>query len=82
MSTRLVDQPAILEWFPTEMRTVKRYQPAEIKRQRMHFETGAAAVIYATSTLPEGFRPNATIETENDITLHWADIEAMALTGE
>jgi hypothetical protein len=83
MSTRLADQPAVLEWFPTEMRTVRQYQPTEIKRQRMHFESVAAAVGYATSTLPEGFRHNATIETENNITLHWADIEAMrkALPG-
>jgi hypothetical protein len=85
MSTRLqeIDQPAILEWLPTEMRTVSRYQPTEIKRQRMHFETVAAAVGYATSTLPEGFRHNATIETEHNITLRWADIDAMrtALAG-
>ena len=84
MSTRLVDQPAILEWFPTEMRTVRQYQPAEIKRQLMNFETVAAAVGYAASTLPEGFRHNATIQTEGNITLHWADIEAMrkALAGD
>jgi hypothetical protein len=83
MSTRLVDQPAILEWFPAEIRTVRQYQPGEIKRQRMNFETVGAAVGYATSTLPEGFRHNATIETEHNITLRWVDIEAMrkALTG-
>lgn len=82
MSTRLVDQPAILEWLPTEMRSVRRYQPTEIKRQRMHFETVAAGVEYATSTLPEAFRNNATIKA-GEVTLHWADIDAMrkALTG-
>ena len=39
---------------------------------------------YATSTLPEGSRHNATIQTEGNITLHWADIEAMrkALAGD
>ena len=84
MSARLVDQPAILEWFPTEMRTVRQHQPNEINQQRMHFETVAAAVGYASSTLPEGFRHTATIETEGNITLHWADIDAMskALAGE
>ncbi len=72
----LRDQPAVLEWFPTEVRPVRRYQPLEIKRQRMHFETVRAAVAHATSALPEAFRHNATIGT-GDITLYWGDIEAM-----
>jgi hypothetical protein len=66
MSARLADQPAVLEWFPTEMRTVRRYQPAEIKPQRMNFETVAAAIAYVTSTLPEAFRNNATIKARRD----------------
>lgn len=74
MSTRLADQPAVLERFPTEIKTVRRYQPLQITSQRMNFETVAAAVAYATSTLPEGFRPNATITTP-DVTLYWGDIE-------
>jgi hypothetical protein len=74
MSTRLADQPAVLEWFPSEMKTVGRYQPIQIMRQRRNFETVAAAVAYATSVLPEGFRANATIAT-GEITLHWGDIE-------
>jgi hypothetical protein len=73
-SMRLKDQPAVLEWFPTEIKTVRRYQPLRITPQRMNFETVAAAVAYATSTLPEGFRRNATIKTR-DVTLHWGDIE-------
>jgi len=81
MSMRLQDQPAVLEWFPTEMKTVRRYQPVEMTRQRMSFETVAAAVSFATSSLPEAFRLNATIETRGGITLHWADIEAMSKTA-
>jgi hypothetical protein len=77
MSNRLADQPAVLEWFPIGMRTVGHHQPIEITRQRMNFETVAAAVAYATSTLPEGFRHNATIAT-GDIKLRWADIETWA----
>jgi hypothetical protein len=74
---RLLDQPAILEWFPLEIKTVRRYQPLEITRRRMRFETGTAAVEYATTTLPEAFRPNASIQIEGGVTLRWADIEAM-----
>jgi hypothetical protein len=74
---RFEDQSAVLEWFPAEMRTVRRYQPIEIKRQRMNFESVAAAVQYATTTLPAGFRDNATIETGDGNTLRCADIEAM-----
>jgi hypothetical protein len=77
MSTRLADQPAVLEWFPSDMKTVGRHQPIQITRQRRNFETVAAAVAYATSVLPEGFRANATIST-SDVTLYWADIEAMS----
>jgi hypothetical protein len=77
MSTRLADQPAVLEWFPSEMKTVGRHQPIQITRQRRNFETVAAAVAYATSSLPEAFRDNATIAT-GDITLRWGDIEAMS----
>jgi hypothetical protein len=73
MSTRLADQPAVLEWFPSEMKTVGRHQPIQITRQRRSFETVAAAVAHATSTLPGGFRANATIAT-GEITLRWGDI--------
>jgi len=78
MSMRLQNQPAVLEWFPAEMKTVRRYQPIEITRQRRSFETVTAAVSFATSSLPVAFRLNATIETGGGITLHWADIEAMS----
>lgn len=74
---RLQDQPAVLEWFPTEVKTVRRYQPIEITRQRMNFESVAAAVKYATSRLPEAFQHTAAIETADDIMLRWSDIEAM-----
>jgi hypothetical protein len=74
---RLQDQPAVLEWFPTEMKTVRRYQPIDT-RQRMNFESVAAAVDYATSRLPEAFRHTTAIETADSITLRWADIEAMS----
>ncbi len=59
---RVFDQPAVLEWFPTEMRTVRRYQPIEFKRQRMDFESVAAAVSYATSRFgpPRRLKPQAT----------------------
>jgi hypothetical protein len=75
---RFEDQSAVLEWFPMEMRTIRRYQPIEIKRQRMNFESIKAAVQYATTTLPEGFRDNATVTTGDGKTLYWADIEAMS----
>ena len=75
---RFEDQSAVLEWFPTEMRTVRHYQPIEIKRQRMNFESVAAAISYATTKLPEGFRDNATITAADGNTLRWADIEAMS----
>jgi hypothetical protein len=71
---RFEDQSAVLEWFPTEMQTVRRYQPNEIKRQRMNFESVAAAIGYATTGLPD----SATIETKDGRMLRWADIEAMA----
>jgi hypothetical protein len=74
MSTRLADQPAILEWLPLEMKAVGHHQPIQITRQRRNFETVEAAVAYATSALPEAFRANATITT-GDITLRWDDIE-------
>jgi hypothetical protein len=77
MSNRLADHPAVLEWVSTEMRAAGHHQPLLPTRGRMNFETVAAAVAYATSTLPEGFRHNATIAT-GDVTLRWADIEARA----
>jgi uncharacterized protein YraI len=80
MSTRLADQPAILEWFPAEIRTVGRHQPIQITRQRRNFETVAAAVAYATSTLSEAFRANATIAA-GEITLRWGDIERWGQAG-
>lgn len=51
---RFEDQSAVLEWFPTEMQTVRRYKPNEIKRQRMNFESVAAAIGYATTGLAGG----------------------------
>jgi hypothetical protein len=78
LHTRLEDQSAVLEWFPAEMRTVRQYQPIEIKRQRMNFESVRAAVEYATPTLPDGFRENATITTGDGKTLYRADIDAMS----
>jgi hypothetical protein len=74
---KLKDQPAVMEWFPTVMRAARRHQPFEIARQRKNFDTVAAAVAHATSTLPEAFRNNATIAT-GDITLRWLDIAAMS----
>jgi hypothetical protein len=71
MGKRLADHPAILEWFPIGMKSVGRHQPIQITRQRMNFESATAAVAYATSTLPEGFRSNATIVVEGGITLGW-----------
>ena len=52
---RFTDQSAVLEWLPVEMKPVRQYEPKEITRQRMNFESVAAAVDYATTTLPEGF---------------------------
>jgi hypothetical protein len=75
---RFEDQSAILEWFPVGMEPVRKYEPREIKRQRMNFESVRAAVQYATTTLPEAFRDNAAITTGDDKTLYWADIEAMS----
>jgi hypothetical protein len=60
------------------MKTVRLYQPIEIKRQGMNFESVAAAASYATSILPEAFSDNTAIETGGGITLHWAGIEAMS----
>jgi hypothetical protein len=75
---RFTDQSAVLEWLPVEMKPVRQYEPKEITRQRMNFESVAAAVDYATTTLPEGFRANATIKTGQDVTLYWGDIERMS----
>jgi hypothetical protein len=75
---RLEDQSAVLEWFPVEMQTVRRYEPREIKRQRMNFESVAATIEYATNTLPEGFCETATITTGDGRIFHWADIKAMS----
>jgi hypothetical protein len=53
---RLIEQPAVLEWFPTEMKTVRRYQPIQITRRRRTFETVAAAVSFGL----RGHRPHPT----------------------
>jgi hypothetical protein len=71
---RLLDQPAVLVW--PELKSIGRHLPIEVIQQHKRFETVAAAVDFATSILPETFRPNAMIETK-DVTLRWADIEAM-----
>jgi hypothetical protein len=75
---RFADQSTVLEWLPVEMKPVRQYEPKEITRQKMNFESVVAAVIYATTVLPEGFRVNATIKTEESVTLYWADIERMS----
>ena len=74
MSSRLADQPAVLEWVRTDMRAVGRYQPLLPARERMSFETVTAAVDLAKTKLPEAYRTNATIMAAG-VTLHWDDIE-------
>jgi hypothetical protein len=76
MSNRLADQPAVLEWVSTEIRAAGRHQPLLPTRGRMSFETVTAAVDFAMTKLPEAYRSNATITT-GEVTLYWADIEAM-----
>ena len=75
---RFADQSAVLEWLPVEMKPVRQYEPKEITRQRMNFESVAAAGEYATTKLPEGFRSNATVKTDGDVTLYWGDIFRMS----
>ncbi len=77
---RLLDQPAVLEWFPTGMKAIRRNQPLAITRQRRRFETGEAAVRFATSTLPEAFRHNATLMIADVPPFSWEMIEAMGKT--
>ena len=60
---RLIEQPAVLEWFPTEMKTVRRYQPIQITRRRRTFETVAAAVSFGLRLSAEGHRPHPYGET-------------------
>ena len=50
----------------------------EMARHRMNFESVTAAVKYATTTLPEGFRSNTTIRVGNNVTLYWGDIERLS----
>jgi hypothetical protein len=76
---RFEDQSAELEWLPTEMQTLGRHQPVDIKRQRKTFETVSAAAEYATTALPAGSLNNATIRVAGGpIVLYRADIEAMS----
>ena len=57
---RLIEQPAVLEWFPTEMKTVRRYQPIQITRRRRTFETVASAVSFGLRLSAGGHRPHPT----------------------
>ena len=75
---RLEDQSAVLEWLPLEMQTVRRYEPRELRRMQRIFETVTAAIRYATTFVPEGFRETATITTDAGNTLQWADIKRMS----
>jgi hypothetical protein len=75
---RLEDQSAVLEWLPLEIQTVRKYQPRELRRLQRNFETVTAAIRYATTFVPEGFRETATITTDAGNTLHWTDIERMS----
>jgi hypothetical protein len=75
---RFEDQTAVLEWLPVDMKPARYDQPMEMARHRMNFESVTAAVKYATTTLPEGFRSNATIRIGNNVTLDWGDIERMS----
>jgi hypothetical protein len=75
---RYEDQSAVLEWLPVDMKPARYHQPMEMARHRMSFESVTAAVKYATRTLPEGFRSNATIRIGNNVTLYWGDIERMS----
>jgi hypothetical protein len=75
---RFEDQPAVLEWLPVDMKPARYDQPMEMARHRMSFECVTAAVKYATTTLPEGFRSNATIRIGNNVTLDWGNIERMS----
>jgi len=73
---RLSDQPAVLEWFPTEMKSPTRpHAPIEPKRRRMNFDTVAAASQFAVTNLSDRDLPEIT--TVDGITLRWADIAAM-----
>ena len=75
---RLEDQFAVLEWLPLEIQTVRKYQPRELRRLQRNFQTVTAAIRYATTFVPEGFRETATITTDAGNTLHWADIKRMS----
>jgi hypothetical protein len=75
---RLEDQSAVLEWLPLEIQTVRKYQPRELRRLQRNFETVTAAIRYAITFVPEGFRETATITTDTGNTLHWTDIKRMS----
>jgi len=73
MSTRLADQPAILEWV-SGVRAAGHHQPLLPTHERVNCETVSAAVDYAKTRLPETYRTTATI-TAAGVTLQWGDIE-------
>jgi hypothetical protein len=43
-----------------------------------NFQTVTAAIRYAITFVPEGFRETATITTDTGNTLHWTDIKRMS----
>ena len=60
MTTRLADQPAVLEWV-SGVRAAGHHQPLLPTHERMNCETVSAAVDYAKTKLPETHRTTATI---------------------
>ncbi len=72
---RLIEQPAVVEWFPATARTTMPGTKINHTPQRRSFETVAEAVRFVMTTLSARDMPE--INADNGITLSWEAIEAM-----
>lgn len=72
---RLIDQPSVLEW-PEFQQATQRHQKMIPTQRRMEFATAMLAARH-WHTMPENVKPTTVITTQDGITLHPGDIEAI-----
>jgi hypothetical protein len=72
---RLIGQPAVLKWFPLQVRTVRFGEKMVPQPERKRFETVAAAIRFVETELSA--RDNPEIKTDDGVALGWDSIQDM-----